>query len=206
MLREYRKSQNIGGTAVGLVKTNQFDPVEVFNNYSGDVRKEVYLFLGKQFIKDFAPFVNSNDLYFSRVTSDTEISEKFLHKHKDLIYRIDRARVIDYDNLTIDTPYGTTNVSNFSTGLKTILNSLYLLEYAKNENPLVNISECGDKAINYLLRTTAGSHVHFYLTRYINIDSENFDDAHYFVNKKRVLDSDSALNLMWDILCEEGMV
>ena len=103
----------------------------------------------------------ANDLWFDKVRTD----RVFLNKHEELIYAVDMAKIVDYKNLTVVTTYGTTDITKLSTGCKTLLNILYLLEKGDDKPALVNITEAGDAVVDRILEIVAGTNVSVYLRR-----------------------------------------
>ena len=150
------------------------------------------IYIGKYFLPKFPHVVMYNDGYFNKIVSDKEL----LKTSDRLIADIDAAKIIDYDLLTIKTTFGITDIYNFSTGLKTILNVLYLSKHENSTQVLVNIGECGDMAVNTLLRLNTNSNICFYLTHSICIDEDSFEEVDYYINDVQVYDVFSAIEVM----------
>ena len=107
-------------------------------------------------------YILSNDLWFSNVMTERE----FLRRHIDIIRQIDRAEIVNYEKLTIVTPFGETDISNLSTGCKALLNINYLLETGDKEKTyLVNVTDIGDNALNMVLEAVAGTNIDLFLRR-----------------------------------------
>ena len=81
---------------------------------------------------------------------------------------------------------GIFSVKNFSTGLKTILNVVYLLRKKDTTPIIVNATECGDKVMNILFEIVNNSRIGLYITHDILEMSENFQ---YYVNDKKIEDT-----------------
>lgn len=102
------------------------------------MRQGVYLYTKKEYRKKC--LIDSNDSWFNRTLQDT----KFLISCQNLIYTIDKAKIINFKLRKIETPLGICSIDDLSTGLKTILNILFLLKQKSTDIVLVNVNECGD--------------------------------------------------------------
>jgi len=102
-----------------------------------------------------------NDQWFNKVRSDWA----FLEKHANIIYTVDKAKLKKEEYMSIITPFGVGNTGNLSTGCKTLLNIVYLLEKHADMASLVNITEAGDAVVDRIFETVAGSNVSLYLRR-----------------------------------------
>lgn len=74
------------------------------------------------------------------------------HLSKEVMQKIDQSELIDVNLSTIKTPYGVCNIKCLSTGCKTLLNTIYLMEH-KDEYAYVeavNATECGWNALEVL--------------------------------------------------------
>lgn len=66
---------------------------------------------------------------------------------------LDKAKITDVNLGTIKTKYGLTNIKNLSTGCKTVLVYRYLEKNIRKYNGyFLNITECGDNAVNLLFK------------------------------------------------------
>ena len=100
--------------------------------------------------------IKYNDEWFARIIED----EAFQKKYAEVIYDIDKAKIIDYYSGTMETPFATTHIREMSTGLKTLLNILYLKERPnEKEQHLVFIGECGENVVDRIFRNIAGSEI-----------------------------------------------
>ena len=124
----------------------------------GDNTKNVNIFTQSKYKEKCK--ILSNDTWFDNVRTNRD----FLKKHSGIIFMVDRAEIIDYKNLTMVTPFGTTDITKLSTGCKTLLNILYLME-TTTENVLVNVTEAGDKVLDIIFETAAGTNIDLYLGR-----------------------------------------
>lgn len=105
--------------------------------------------------------IYDNEAFFINVIQD----DAFLMNHTGVLYQVDKARIIDLKLYSIVTPFGATDIRHLSTGCKTLLNVLYLLEKHPNERYCVNINECGENVIPLILEAVAGTKISVY---YIN--------------------------------------
>lgn len=85
-------------------------------------------------------FVLNNDAYFNIITSTLPLDEA----DRKLIKRIDNAIVID--NVKIQSNYGIGNITDLSTGCKTVLN------IKKNPDKIFCIDECGPNALTEIFK------------------------------------------------------
>jgi hypothetical protein len=82
--------------------------------------------------------IEFNDAYFNVIT----YNDGFTEPDKRIMEKIDNAQIIDINK--IETPYGIGAITNLSTGCKTLINILH------NSNKVINISECGENAVNLI--------------------------------------------------------
>lgn len=131
-------------------------------------KEVINIYAGTEYIDSFRDnYVNINDHYFNNVKYDRD----FLKDQNRIIKQIDGAEIIDYELLTVVTPYGTTSIDNFSTGLKTLLNTKYLIQNGGGEKYLINLNECGDKVVNIILKMTSKENISFLIERTIMLDA-----------------------------------
>jgi len=130
----------------------------------------------------------SNDTWFDNVRTNRD----FLKKQASVISLVDHAEIIDYKNLTMVTPFGTTDITKLSTGCKTLLNILYLIETNTN-NVLVNVTEAGDKVLDIIFETAAGTNIDLYLGRVVCPANMNL---RYNVNGNAAEDDADFLDLL----------
>lgn len=94
---------------------------------------KVYLYTEKQ-----DNMIFNNDSFFKRNVASYDFKEKDL----EAIRVIDHAKLLGKYN--IESEYGVGTIDHLSTGCKTILNILH------NRNRVVNISGCGENALNFI--------------------------------------------------------
>ena len=122
--------------------------------------KEVIIFTLSKYASKCS--ILSNDTWFDKVRTDRD----FLKKHEEsVIFSVDKAKINDYNTLSIVTPFGATDITKISTGCKTLLNILYLLEKGNGNTELVNITEAGDSVVDRIFEVVAGTNVYLYLRR-----------------------------------------
>ena len=115
--------------------------------------KAIKLYTKLAYCSEELPYVLANDDEF-RNTRDTP---GFLERHRDTIYAIDKAIIVNYERLKIETPYGIAGINDLSTGCKTILNILRFMERGPKYKVLVNVDEAGDNVLEKILDLVAGS-------------------------------------------------
>lgn len=137
-------------------------------------------------LKSRGEMVINNDRWFiQRVKYD----RSFLERQRDILYNIDKAQIIDYKLLTMITPYGTTTVDKLSTGCKTVLNIVYLLEHIGRSHAIVNINECGDNALKEVFKVAAGTNISLFISHDTNAVDDAIDAGYRFkVNGKMIKD------------------
>lgn len=143
--------------------------------------KGVRLYIGKK--EDFSFTIYSNDIWFyNNVMPNTS----FLKSCVKYIKEIDNAVIVDYKLMQAKSEKGVYSVKDFSTGLKTILNVVYLLRKKDKTPIIVNATECGDKVMNILFEIVNNSRIGLYITHDILEMSEDFQ---YYVNDKKIEDT-----------------
>lgn len=141
----------------------------------------VRLYIGKK--EDFSFTIYSNDIWFyNNVMPNTS----FLKSCVKYIKEIDNAVIVDYKLMQAKSEKGVYSIKDFSTGLKTILNVVYLLRKKDTTAIIVNATECGDKVMNILFEIVNNSRIGLYITHDILEMSENFQ---YYVNDKKIEDT-----------------
>jgi len=158
-------------------------------------KETINFLIGKGYKDKFGDnYIKLNDHKFEEVKYDRD----FLKANSGVIQQIDKAQIIDYNLLTIITPYGTTSVSDFSTGLKTVLNTLYLARKKTSESFLMSLNECGDKIVNFILRIKGIKNVSFTIERTIMLEPKIFGKFQVMVNGNEVKDTMSFMKFMMD--------
>ena len=143
--------------------------------------KGVRLYIGKK--EDFAFTIYSNDTWFYKNVMPDIL---FLKSCAKYIKEIDNAVIVDYKLMQAKSEKGVYSVKDFSTGLKTILNVVYLLRKKDTTPIIVNATECGDKVMNILFEIVNNSRIGLYITHDILEMSESFQ---YYVNDKKIEDT-----------------
>lgn len=93
------------------------------------------------------------------------VNQEFLRKYSRVINEIDSATpVFQKYKTNIDTPFGTAPITELSTGCKTVLNALFILQYKPGENWVINSDESGDNAFCVLCRAAVNSELTLYTT------------------------------------------
>lgn len=156
-----------------------------------DAAKVVRLYTRPQYLKSISPCIISNDEAFLT----TKYENGFLERHRDTIYAIDRAAVVNYSRLKIETPYGIASIDDLSTGCKTILNILRLMETGGKKEALVNVDEAGNNVLKRILDLVAGTRISLYITH----DTDCIDNSRKFIlNGKEMLDEMEFSDAIWE--------
>lgn len=131
--------------------------------------------------------INSNDKWFYNIFSDNyQRGMSFLKSCNNYILKVDNATIVNEKIGKIETPFGICSIYDFSAGLKTILNILYLLKYYKKDNILVNVNECGDVVLSIIFKLVNNTNISLYLTHDIIDMPDNFI---YYVNNEELKDT-----------------
>lgn len=88
-------------------------------------------------------YLCENNAYFKTITSNYEFTEEYW----EIIKKIDGATI--KNDKEINGKFGTTFLTNISAGTKTLLNILHMIHF--NEKCAIDISSCGDNAIDVLV-------------------------------------------------------
>jgi hypothetical protein len=141
----------------------------------------IILWVGNDFKtkhKDEPGFIDSNDRWFFNVMEDDE----YLLSKQELLKEIDGAEIINIEKLKIETPHGVTDLRDISTGLKTLLNILYMAEKRIDEQFCVNLDECGDEVISLIFNEYKGDNINFYISRPLYVKDFNENYGNYSIN------------------------
>jgi len=153
--------------------------------------KPIKLYTKLEYCPQQLTYIRSNDSEF-RSTRD---EPGFLERHRDMIYAIDKAIIVNYERLKIETPYGIAGINDLSTGCKTILNILRFMELTPREEVLVNVDESGDNVLKRILALVAGSNISLYISH----NTDCIDDKHKFdLNGAPMPDVMAFLDAIWE--------
>lgn len=106
-------------------------------------------------------FIYDNEEFFKLYAMK---DKDFMQKHEDILNQIDNASLSEVSFLYMRTPYADTATANLSTGCKTVLNILYMIEKYPNITYYINVNECGDNALLLAFKVVAGTNKILYLT------------------------------------------
>lgn len=93
--------------------------------------------------------IYDNEGFFNLRMCGNKLSNRALDK----MLKVDNAKLIDIGLSTIKTPFGVCDLKCLSTGCKTVINAIYVLEH-KNEFEhikAINATECGYNAISVII-------------------------------------------------------
>ncbi len=162
-----------------------------------DPVKPVKLYTKPRYLSEISPCIFSNDEEFHV----TKYAKGFLERHRDTIYSVDKAIVVNYDRLKIETPYGIASIDDLSTGCKTLLNILYLMDSGIKGEALVNVDEAGNNVLRRILDLVAGSNISLYITH----DTDCIDNRYSFIlNGKELQDEMEFTDVIWEDDTEDG--
>lgn len=103
----------------------------------------------------FNYFNKDNILYDNEAFFKEMIESKDLENDElDLLWEIDKAKVINTRLNKIETPYGACSLKDISTGCKTAINIMFIMKHKEDFSRLeaINITECGVNALEYIFR------------------------------------------------------
>ena len=100
----------------------------------------VKIYTDKKFLTK--PIMETNDAYFDEYVKLSDIQEA----GKLYMWSIDEAEILDAQFGSVVTPFGATVKERLSTGLKTVLNLLYMIK--NEEQYALDITECGPNALD----------------------------------------------------------
>ena len=107
--------------------------------------------------------VMDNDSYFNEMAQDVD----FLKSQSEYLMLIDGATIVNDNPTRIDTVFGVADIAALSTGLKTLLNILYIKEHNANQFAMVNIDECGDNMLPYIFQEVKDTNIALFLNHAI---------------------------------------
>lgn len=103
----------------------------------------VKLYTGRELVPKEYAVLEYNDAVFNSTVNATMFDEQCLIYIRD----IDSAEVVNVRLNKIETPYGVAGITDFSTGLKTLLNLHLKSSEPAWKNLCVDITECGGAAL-----------------------------------------------------------
>lgn len=127
------------------------------------------------------PIITFNDKHFN-----TNVSSEFLDAEcRELMKKIDDAEIIDEEKWLIKTRFGTGDIRNLSTGLKTIVNAHNMKK--QRQSGTIDVREIGENLVSLFLQVVSGSDISLYTGNhnFIGIVDENYtfilNDTHEVV-------------------------
>lgn len=137
----------------------------------------------KNAIPENMKFINYNDIYFNKYTS-----EMLDDRAAEIIKKIDSSCMISKYMITSRFNGATLNIDKLSTGCKTVLNVMY------NPNIVFDICECGENALDILYSLSEGSVSCSYPYISFEMNMVNICDKH----GTRMIDSYDDLKEWWE--------
>lgn len=91
-----------------------------------------------------------NESFFKEMISSKELTDDEL----DVLWKIDKAKVVNAKLNKIETPYGICSLSDISTGCKTAINVMFIMKHREQFNRLeaINATECGVNALESIFQ------------------------------------------------------
>lgn len=113
---------------------------------------------------------------------------------KKVMKKIDKAELIDVNLSTMQTPYGVCNIKYLSTGCKTVLNLIYIMEHRDKYNMIkaINATECGANALDVLFDVVEECNCNIGIVIEHTNELYNCRDRKYLIDDEREIDS-----LLW---------
>lgn len=132
------------------------------------------------------PVITQCDAWFDAFIDISDLDERC----EEYIRKIDKAEIIDRNSWTVRTQFGVTDISNLSTGLKTLL--IIRVLKLKGESAVVCIDECGTNVKTLVLEEADNSNISL-LAHYCGFDlgiEKEFlvDDKHHCRNTVELLE------------------
>lgn len=126
-----------------------------------------------------------NEAFFKNNIGASDISDKGLKAMKLL----DGAILLDKNTGKIQTPFGICSIYDLSTGCKTLLNVIYLIEYNKYPQvKAINCTECGWNALEQIFELLDETNAFGIIIEHDN-ELYNCSDRDYLVNDKEHITS-----------------
>lgn len=147
----------------------------------------IKIYTSNRFFED-REIIIDNESFFNNNIRPKQLSKTSL----EVMWRIDKAKLIDTRTGKIETPYGICSIRDLSTGCKTVLNCIYIIEH-KDKYPnakAIELTECGWNAIEEVFQYFEDNKIeHIGLV----IEHDNFlfkcKDRDYLVDNKRHIKS-----------------
>lgn len=124
-----------------------------YNDYepgSGDVR------IVTEFTEEQL-FIKSNDRFFYYISC--YIGDEFFENYRNLLYRLGKIKLCG-NSCYICTDNHSMHINGIPTGIKAVLNVLYIRDYLDKEKEYyVNIDDCGDNIVPIIYDIIAGTNI-----------------------------------------------
>lgn len=146
----------------------------------------VKIYTSKKYFRPEEILIDNESFFDNTVTA-----KSFDELSLDVIMNIDKAKLIDRNIGTIETPFGITSIDNVSTGCKAVLNYIYISnnKISYRDIKAIDATECGWNAIEELFK--AIERKKYELGVIIEHDNKLFhcSDRDYLVDNKRQIHS-----------------
>lgn len=131
------------------------------------------------------PLMDINDTYFDEYVELKEIKDDGV----EYMQKIDNATIEDVNTNSIKTPFGVTGKNDLSTGLKTVLNLIYMSKHEKPNS--LDITECGQNALDAIfeIQERFGNKIQVYLGHKRVAECDKGNDRKYCLNDGEILPS-----------------
>ena len=103
--------------------------------------------------------ITDNGGFFAVVRQDSE----FLKQQAELLKDVAHATITDYASQAVETPKGIISLKQLPVSVQTLLNVLYLKQYATSAQ-LVDVNECEDSMLPYLFEAANDTQIALYLS------------------------------------------
>ncbi|MEH2928733.1 DUF4869 domain-containing protein [Candidatus Ventrimonas sp. KK005] len=140
-------------------------------------------------------FSMENILYDNEGFFNNNINGKRLSNlSKEAMQKVDKSELIDINLSTIKTPYGICNIKCLSTGCKTVLNTIYIMEHKEEYEYIkaVNATECGWNALEVLFDIVDRNDYNIGLIIEHMNELFNCNERRYLINGEKEI-----RNLLW---------
>lgn len=146
----------------------------------------IRLYTSRKYFK-LEELIIDNESFFSNNVAPITLDELSL----EVIGNIDKASMLDKRIGTIQTPYGITSVDSLSTGCKTVLNYLFLVNNKIEYDSIkaIDATECGWNAIEELFRMIETTKYDLGIIIEHNNKLYRCSDREYLVDNKEIIHS-----------------